>query len=190
MEEAAEIEALQRGDAKAFEALVAKHHRQVYQTCLGFVFAKEEAEDLCQEVFVEVFRSISTFEGRSKLSTWMHRIAVTKSLEHLRSQKRKKRAAQLLSIFGLQMQGWQPSADPRHHPGLQMEHQEMSAALYAAIDALPESQRACFVLCKIEGKSYEEVAEILGSTVSSVESLMFRARKNLQKGLRKIYEQG
>ena len=102
MEERAWIEELQKGSPKAFERLVDAFQKRVFNTCLNFVFDQSDAEDLTQEVFVEVFRSIRGFEERSSLATWIYRISVSKSLELIRSRKRKKRAGVLLSIFGMQ----------------------------------------------------------------------------------------
>ncbi|HLF34034.1 MAG TPA: sigma-70 family RNA polymerase sigma factor, partial [Cyclobacteriaceae bacterium] len=90
---------LRRGDEQAFRQLVEEYQDKVYNTCLGFVRNEEEADDLAQEVFVEVFSSVQSFRGDSKLSTWIYRIAVTKSLELIRSKKRKKRFAVLKSVF-------------------------------------------------------------------------------------------
>lgn len=187
MEDGAFIDLLCRGDARAYEQLVDRYQGRVYNTCLNFVFQQEEAEDLVQEVFVEVFRSIGTFERRSSLTTWIYRIAVSKSLELLRHKKRKKRAGQLLSIFGLQEAGWDAKGPEIDHPGIQLENKERAARLHQALGQLPDNQRIAFTLHKLEAQSYEEVATTMEMSLSSVESLIFRARKNLQKSLEKYY---
>jgi RNA polymerase sigma factor (sigma-70 family) len=188
MEEREFIAQLRGGDARAFDRLVTAYQSRVFNTCLGFVFAREEAEDLTQEVFVEVYRSIAGFEERSSLSTWIYRIAVTKSLESIRHHKRKKRAGVLLSIFGLQQAGWDARAPAIDHPGVRMENQERAQHLHRALQKLPENQRIAFTLHNLDAQSYEEVASVMGISISSVESLMFRARKNLQKTLEKFYK--
>lgn len=187
MQEQEFIDQLRNGDARAFERLVDELQSKVFNTCLSFVFDRNDAEDLTQEVFVEVYRSIATFEQRSSLGTWVYRIAVSKSLELIRSRKRKKRAAVLLSIFGLQQAGWDARASAADHPGVQLENKERAQRLHAAMQALPENQRIAFTLHKLEAQSYEEVAQIMSLSLSSVESLIFRARKNLQKTLEKFY---
>jgi RNA polymerase sigma factor (sigma-70 family) len=189
MEELDLVDRVKAGQQKAFEILVDRFQGRVYNACLGFLFNREDAEDLTQEVFLEVHRSIHTFEGRAALGTWIHRIAMTKSLELIRSRGRKKRAGQLLSLFGLQQAGWDPRADALDHPGIRLENQERARHLYAAIGSLPEQQRVAFTLAKIEGRSYEEVAEIMALSIPSIESLLFRAKKGLQKKLEHFYRE-
>jgi RNA polymerase sigma-70 factor (ECF subfamily) len=173
------IDRLKKGDEIAFRELVEQYEVRVYNTCLGFVKNNEEADDLSQEVFLEIYSSIQNFRGDARLSTWIYRIAVTKSLELLRSRKRKKRFAILKSLFasGNNMPIEIPSFE---HPGIQAENKERSIILFQAIDRLPESQKTAFTLHKVEGLSYEEVGNIMGKSVSSVESLMHRARTNLR----------
>ncbi|MEM7037033.1 MAG: sigma-70 family RNA polymerase sigma factor [Bacteroidota bacterium] len=189
MEEQSRIAQLKQGDQAAFRALVDQFQDRIYNTCLGFVYNAEDAEDLAQEVFMEVFRSIHKFKGEAKLSTWMHRIAVTKSLELIRSRNRKKRAGKVLSLFGLKATGQEPKAMAYDHPGVQLENKERSAVLFGAIQKLAENQRIAFTLHKVDAKSYQEVAEIMGVSLSSVESLMFRAKRNLRKKLEKYYRE-
>lgn len=183
------IQKLKSGDEESFGILVDRFQTRVYNTCLGFVFKQEDAEDLTQEVFLEVYRSIHNFEARAQLSTWIYRISVTKSLEFLRTWKRKKRAGKLLSLIGLQASGFDLKGDRLDHPGIRIENQELAKRLYGAIDSLPENQRTAFTLCKIDGRSYEEVAEIMQMSISSIESLLFRSRKNLKANLEKFYSE-
>lgn len=189
LEEAALITSLQAGDPTAYRWIVTAYKTQVYHTCLGFMGNVEDAEDLTQEVFVEVFRSIHTFRAEAKFSTWLHRIAITKSLETLRNRRRKKRTAQLLSIFGIQHTSYEPQADRFDHPGIALERKEQAQQLFAAIDTLPDQQRTAFVLHKVEDKTYQEVAELMGISPSAVDSLIFRARATLKKRLAKLLDQ-
>jgi RNA polymerase sigma factor (sigma-70 family) len=183
LEQEALINGLKNADPECYRLLVATYHGQVYQVCMGFICHVEDAEDLTQEVFVEVFRSISNFRGEAKIGTWLHRIAVTKSLELIRSRKRKKRAAELLSLVGLGKLGLEPAADRFDHPGVALENLEKAKALQKAIDRLPDQQRTAFVLHKVDEKSYQETAEIMGLSESAIDSLVFRARSNLKKFL-------
>jgi RNA polymerase sigma-70 factor (ECF subfamily) len=177
---------LRRGDEQAFRHLVEDYQNKVYNTCLGFVRNEEEADDLAQEVFVEVFSSVQSFRGDSKLGTWIYRIAVTKSLELIRSKKRKKRFAVMKSVFSPVNN--RPVEIPYfEHPGIIAENKERGRILFTAIDKLPENQKTAFTLNKVEGLSYEEVGHIMGKSVSSVESLMHRARMNLQNLLGNYY---
>ena len=180
------ISAMKEGDQSAFAKMIDLHKDMVYNTCLGFVQQREDAEDLTQEVFIEVLRSIGNFQSKSKLSTWIYRISVNKSLDLLRSRKRKKRYASLTSIFGTS--AVETVAGDFQHPGVVMEKMEISKFLFEAIDKLPESQKTAFVLHKVEGVSYKEIAEVMDTSLSSVESLIHRAKRNLKKSLAGFYE--
>lgn len=167
--------------------LVETWQNLVYNTALGIVQNAEDAEDIAQEVFVQAFQSIGSFKGESKLSTWLYRIAVTKSLDLERRKKRKKRFAFVRSIFGEQNEVLVNPPD-FHHPGISLDNKEDAAVLFRAISALPENQRVAFTLNKVEGLSYQEVSEVMKTTVSSVESLMHRAKNNLRKMLEDYYK--
>lgn len=178
---------LQQGCQVAFKQLVDAYQERVINTCLGFVPNMQDAEDICQEAFIEIYRSIHKFRGDAKLSTWIYRVAVTKSLDHLKAKKRKKRISFLQSLVGADNQPIEVK-DEFNHPGVALENKERTKVLFAAIEKLPDNQRITYTLNKIEGMPYKEVAEVLQITLSSVESLMFRAKKNLQKSLRAYYE--
>jgi RNA polymerase sigma factor (sigma-70 family) len=181
------IQELQLGNAKAFKALVAQYQVPVYHTCFGLVNRSEVAEDLAQEVFVEVYRSIGSYQGKARLSTWLYRIATNKSLEWIRRNQRQKRWAFFSAKRGADS-GLLQVEDREAHPGAALENQERSRILFAAIATLAEKQRVAFSLHKIEGLSYQEISEVMEVSLSSVESLMFRAKKNLQLKLRAYYE--
>ena len=185
--EQALIASLQEKSQSAFKHLVESYQHQVYNTCLGLLQNSEEAEEIAQDVFIEVYKSIDSFRGDSKLSTWLYRVATTKSLERIRKLKAKKRFAFLKSIGGSKEdEEVQPATFL--HPGVQMEQKEHAQALFAAINLLPDNQRVAFTLVKVEGLPYQEVGEVMSLSLSSIESLMFRARKNLQKLLENYYE--
>ena len=180
--EEALIEQLKLKNTAVFSNLIDTYQQKVFGTCLSFVPNKEDAEDLVQEVFLEVFNSISKFKGKSALSTWIYRITTNKCLEFIRKQKTKKRTGFLKPLFSQDF-----SIDKTNyftefnHPGFLLETKELNKNLFKAINKLPESQTLIFTLHKIDGKSYQEIAEITDRSVSSVESVMFRAKKNLQK---------
>ena len=181
------VDRLKQGDEAAFKTIVETWQDMVFNTALGIVQNTEDAEDILQEVFVQVFNSVSSFKGDSKFSTWLYRITVTKSLDHERRKKRKKRFAFVKSIFGEESQVVVNPPD-FNHPGVTMDQKENAAALFGAIDKLPENQRIAFILHKVEGLSYQEVSEVMKTTVSSVESLMHRAKNNLKKSLEDYYK--
>lgn len=187
MDERLLVEQLKQGDESAFRTIVDTWQDMVYNTVLGIVQNAEDAEDLTQDVFVQVYQSVSSFKGDSKFSTWLYRIAVTKSLDHERKKKRKKRFAFVRSIFGEESEVVINPPD-FHHPGVVFDKKEDAAALFRAIGQLPDNQRSAFVLNKVEGLSYQEVSDIMNMSVSSIESLLHRAKNNLRKNLEDHYK--
>jgi len=188
LNEANRIILLKSGDSVAFRKLVDQYRDQLFNIVLGLLQSHDDADDVIQEVFLEVFQSIRHFRGSSKLSTWMYRIAVQKSLEYIRTSKRKKRAGVVLSLFGYEHRIPVATSSPFYHPGIKLENKERASILFGAIRELPVSQRTAFTLHKVEALSYAEIAEIMKVSVSSVESLIFRAKQNLQKSLADYYE--
>jgi RNA polymerase sigma factor (sigma-70 family) len=179
---------LQQGSESAFRKLVDEYEGMVYNTAIGIVQNEEDADDVTQEVFIQVYQSIHSFKGESKLSTWLYRIAVTKALDHEKRKKRKKRFAFLESLFGHAKEEIIHPADFQH-PGIVLENKEKAGELFNALKQLPDNQRIAFTLHKLEGISYQEIADIMEITLSAVESLMGRAKNNLQKILRTYYLQ-
>ncbi|WP_344713521.1 RNA polymerase sigma factor [Winogradskyella damuponensis] len=181
------IEQLKQKSTIAYSRLVDDFQQKVFATCISFVPNKEDAEDIAQDVFVEVYNAIDKFKGDSRLSTWIYRITTNKCLEFIRKKNTKKRFAFLQSITGnaIPMDKTDYFTE-MNHPGILLENKELTATLFKAISRLPESQSVVFTLHKIDGKSYQEVAEITKRSLSSVESVMFRAKKNL-KGLLENY---
>ena len=182
------IERLKKGDEAAFKEIVDSSQGLVYNTALGIVQNPEDAEDVTQEVFVQLYESIKSFKGESKLSTWLYRITVSKAMDHLRKKKRKKRFAYVQSLFGANDK---LVYDPPDfvHPGVNLDNKEKAKELFKAIDLLPSKQKIAFTLNRIEGLSYQEISEIMKLSVASVESLLHRARKNLRKNLETYYLQ-
>ena len=176
---------LRNGDELAFKELVIQFQDKVFNTALGLLQHHTEAEDIAQEVFIQVFKSIDKFKGESLLSTWIYRITLTKSLDHLRSKKRKKRYGFLSALF---TENNIPVYEPEDftHPGVLHENKEDAAILFKVIDQLPENQRTAFILNKVEELSYREIAAILNTSESAVDSLLQRAKQNLRKKLNEL----
>jgi RNA polymerase sigma-70 factor (ECF subfamily) len=175
------IQGLQQGDERAFKYLVDTYQDRVYNTALGIVQNAADAEDVAQEVFIQVFRSIRDFKGDARLSTWLYRIATTRALDLLRSRKSKKRFAFLQRILGEGEEEPATQLPDFHHPGVVLEQKENAARVFQAIKQLPENQKTAFVLHKIEGLPYQEIAAVMKTTLPAVESLLHRARLNLRK---------
>lgn len=171
-------------DRIEFDELVREYKDKVYNTCLGFVKNHEDAQDLAQDVFIEVYRKSDKFREDSSWSTWLYRIAVNKSLEHIRKFNRKKRkgmqqSVELASIIG---------GSSFYHPGVTLENKERSAILFAAIELLPDQQKVAFTLQKLEDLSLEEIGKVMDKSIGSIESLLQRAKVNLRKTLKDYYE--
>ncbi len=189
MEEQNFINLLKEGTNLAYSRLLDEYQQKVFGTCISFVPNKEDAEDIAQEVFMEVFNSIAKFKGDSKLATWIYRISVNKSLEFIRKKNTKKRFGFMQSLLGNDMNVDRSTYFTEfNHPGIQLENKEKSAVLFAAIHKLPEAQRIVYTLNKIDDLSYQEVSAITQKSIASIESLLFRAKKNLKKLLYDYYK--
>jgi RNA polymerase sigma factor (sigma-70 family) len=180
------IQQLKLGQEPAFSLLVETFRHRVYHTVLNIVQDKHDADDASQEVFIEVYESVKSFKEQSSLSTWIYRIAVHKALDKLRRRKTRKRLQQWLPW-------WMPDDKESaqavfYHPGAELDKKEKAAILFKAIAALPEKQRLAFTLIKVQGLSYEMVCAVLQQSTKSVESLVSRAKENLQKQLKDYYE--
>ena len=184
MEEKVLINGLKKRDKGSFEEMVNLYKDRIYNVTIGMIQSVEDAEDLTQEVFVEVFNSIGDFREDSSLNTWLYRIAVNKSLELIRKRSRKKRFGFMTSIFAETKEMQIPDFE---HPGVKLENKERAAVMFKAIAKLPETQRTAFMLSKVEEFSYKEISEIMKVSVASVESLLFRAKANLKKYLEDYY---
>lgn len=184
MEEKELIEKVIAGDGESFRELYDKFSSRVYNTTLGILQNAEDAEDATQEVFLQIHKSIENFNRESTISTWIYRITVNKAFEFIRSKKRKKRFAIVKSIFAKE-----EAEEPVDflHPGIISENKERGKILFKAIGRLSNKQKSAFVLNKVEGLSYKEISEIMKLSLSSVESLIFRAKENLKKDLYNFY---
>lgn len=181
------LQRLQRGDSDAFTQLVDQYQHKVTNICYRFLHNKEDAQDVAQEVFLAVYKSLGSFRQEAKLSTWIYRIAVTRSLNFLKKRNRKARFEQVRDMLTFKEEASIDTASVTT-PEKKLEQQEQLRILQQAIGSLPKNQKIAFTLSQYNGVKYAEIANIMNTTVSSVESLIFRARKNLQKKLSNYYE--
>ncbi len=188
MNEVELIQGLRNGDEAAFKFLVKNYQDRVYNTAIGIVQNAEDAQDVAQEVFIQVFRSIHSFKEESKLSTWIYRITTSRALDLLRSRKSKKRFGFLQRLFGDSNETLYELPD-FNHPGVALDRKENAALLFKAISQLPENQKIAFTLHKLEDLSYQEISEVMRTSVAAVESMMHRAKQNLRKILTGAIEQ-
>ena len=165
------------GDMAAFEELYKRHHRRVYSVCLRMLQNTSEAEDLTQDVFIQLYRKIGSFRGDSAFTTWLHRMTVNQVLMHFRKRTVK----------------FEKTTDEGETPdqivtGTNNPHKMQivdKIALDNAIEQLPEGYKNVFVLHDVEGFEHEEVARILGCSVGTSKSQLHKARLKLQKLLKK-----
>ncbi len=154
---------------------------KVYNTAIGYVQNIEEAEEITQDVFLTIYNKANTFQGKAKVSTWIYRITVNKALNQIK--KRKKHTISRNEIKEFYRIDF-------NHPGIQLENQEKAQYLFAAINKLPENQKTAFLLSYVEGLPRQEVADVMETTLKSVESLLQRAKVKLRNQLTAIYPEG
>ncbi|MEW5720816.1 MAG: sigma-70 family RNA polymerase sigma factor, partial [Chloroflexota bacterium] len=182
------VHAAQRGDQRAFAQLVEKYEARVYNLARKMMREPQDAEDVLQETFISVFRHLKDFQGDSSFSTWLYRIATNASLMRLRGRK----TPPLSLDEPVEADG--DSALPREivdwgvTPEEALLSGEVRAQMDAAVDALPESLRAVFVLRDIEGLSVQETADVLSISAPNVKTRLHRARLLLRENLSEYFK--
>jgi RNA polymerase sigma-70 factor (ECF subfamily) len=170
-----------------FEKLYHEYKILVYNIALNYLQNTEDAEEITQDVFVQVHHSYHQFDQKSTLKTWIYRITINKSLDFIKHKNSKKR----FFIFGTKSQSESDylNATTFEHPGILLENKEKAAQLYAVINELPENQKTAFILSKIDGLSNPEISEIMQLSISAIESLVFRAKATLKEKLAIKFEE-
>ena len=177
-------------DRNAFKELVDQNQNLVYNTCYRLLGNKDDAEDIAQEVFLQVYKSINKFRGEAKLSSWIYRIAVNRSLNYTRIYKRYKWIMNIYNIFSENQENInQIPISSSEQPDSIFEKQERQKTIQTVIKSLPEKQRIAFILHKFEGLSYLNVAEIMKCSPASATSNIHRAKLNIQKKLIKVLKE-
>jgi RNA polymerase sigma-70 factor (ECF subfamily) len=165
-----------RDDEAAFNELVRKYQHSVFNTIHRYVGDRSVADDIAQEVFVIVWNKAGTFKGKSSFATWLYRIVVNQCLQFRRRRQRRPAA---VSIDAMDAE----SPPDALQVGDGREQAERTAAVRQALAELPDRQRIALVLSHYEGRTYSEIAEMMGTSVPSVESLIFRAKDELRRRL-------
>lgn len=169
------VEAAQRGDDVAFKNLYRAHRMEVYRVVYRLLGPSEDLEDVVQEVFIQVHRSLCNFRGQSKFSTWLHRVAVNVALQHLRKKKIaiKTRPEELAP---------EPVAEGvACTPHEEAETNERLAAIRRALDRLSPKKRAVVVMHDMQGMDAQAIAEVVGAPVFTVRTRLFYGRKELYR---------
>ena len=164
-----------------FEKLYHEYKTLVFNVELNYLQNIEDAEEITQDVFVKVYNSLENFNQKSSYKTWIYRITINQCLDNIKQKNSQKR----FFIFGKKSQNEAEylNITTFEHPGVLMENQEEAAILFAVINTLTENQKTAFLLSKLDGLSNPEIAEIMQVSISSVESLVFRAKVSLQDKL-------
>ncbi len=176
------VERLVARDEHAYNALVRAYERRVFALVLRMIGTRAEAEDLAQEVFVQVFKAIGSFRGESKLSTWIYRIAIN-LCKNRRKAKEVRHAAEHDELEVIERGaavGARAAVGQVERPDQMYEGMQVEQIVKLCIDELAPPFRECLVLCDVEELSYEEIGEITGLPAGTVKSRIFRARDQLK----------
>jgi RNA polymerase sigma-70 factor (ECF subfamily) len=166
------------GNAEAFRLLVERYERQVTGMGRGFLRNAEEAADFAQDVFLKAFRALGQFEGRSRFSTWLYRIAYTSALNRVNRRK------EYRSLSEQEQAGAYRTPEEEHMKNI------VGGAVRKAVSELPEKYRVCLDLFFFYGRSYDEIRLITGYPVNTIKSHVFRAKKLLREKLKDYVEGG
>ena len=184
MADEALIRRIKDGDADAFEEIVKTYEKPVYNLALRYSGNPDDAFDISQDIFLRVYRSIDTFRGQSKFSTWLYQIATNICIDHCRKTSRKKE----ISMFVSDDDGEETElefADTEYSPEQIVEKKELRDEIGRCINKLADEHRVILILRDIEGISYQEIGAILNMEQGTVKSRLFRAREKLRKLLLK-----
>ncbi|MFO7716381.1 RNA polymerase sigma factor [Desulfosarcina sp.] len=179
---------LQRGDEWAFQLLVRRFRKKIFSIAFGITLDAEESQDIMQEVFLQVYRSIGNFRGDASLPTWLHRITVNQCLNWKRRWARRFKWLHLSADSSDDRSAAEP-ASVLPTPEMQMVNVQTGVQVDRALKLLPEQARTVFVLKELEGLSYEEIAAATGVKLGTVRSRLFHARRRLKEILEPLVEE-
>jgi RNA polymerase sigma-70 factor (ECF subfamily) len=183
------VRALQSGEAAAYETMVRSYGPRMLATAKRLLRGEEDARDAVQEAFVQAFRNIGSFEGRSSLGTWLHRIAVNAALMKMRARRRKPEGSidELLPAFDTDGCRIEPLWQLDESVESMVQRDQVRDLVRQSIDALPDDYRAIVILRDIEGHDTATVAEMLDISREAVKTRLHRARAALKKLLEPLY---
>lgn len=169
-----------------FETIYNQYNVLVYNVALHYLQNMEDAEEITQDVFVQVYDSLASFNEKASIKTWIYRISINKSLDYLKH----KRSVKRFFIFGKKSENEFEinNLSTFEHPGVALENKENAQILFQTINELTENQKTAFILSKLDGLNNPEIAEIMNVSISSVESLIFRAKASLKEKLSTKFE--
>lgn len=180
------VKAVLDGDAAAYRGLVERYQGRIYNIVFGMVRNQEDAEDLAQDAFVKAFRKIDTFRLESKFYTWLCRIAVNTTLDHLRKRARRPTSEFDESIGTQDAEGNFIEAHNKDNPEANTYNEQVRRRIITEVDQLPEDQKQVVILREVDGLSYREISEIIDVPEGTVMSRLFYARKRLREALQDL----
>lgn len=172
------------GDATAYRCLVERYQGRIYSVVYGMVRNREDARDLSQEAFVKAYRNLERFRFSASFYTWLCRIAMNVSIDHIRKQKIRRSTDYDDGIVTKDAGGVISLAHHRGDPSRNMERKQLRERIAAALDTLPDDQKEAIVLREIDGLSYKEISDIMDIPEGTVMSRLYYARKKLQAALK------
>lgn len=183
------INIILHGNQDKFRMLVEKYQSMVFRTCMGFLHDKDDADDLTQEVFIQIYQSLNSFKGDAAFSTWVYRITINASLNMVHKNSRTPILNRIGSLFdsGKEKEKFPPAYYNEDPESILIRH-EKSKWIQDALDSLSENQRTAIVLSKYDDLSQKEIAEIMKTTEGAVEALIQRAKANLKVKLSSAYK--
>ena len=177
------IRAVLAGDAEAYRVIVERYERRIYHVVYGMVRSQEDARDLSQDCFVKAFQNLHRFRLESKFYTWLCRIAMNLSIDHLRKMKHRNHAAfddERATNEGAQVVRL---SSRRDNPSENVARQQVYTQIMTAVDTLPADQKQVLILRELEDMPYKEIADILDIPEGTVMSRLYYARRRLQEVL-------
>lgn len=184
-EDRALVERVQKGDSRAFDLLVRKYQHRILGLISRMINDWAEAQDVAQEVFLRAYRSMAAFRGDSSFYTWLYRIAVNTSKNHLVSNGRRPSTTDVETVETEHWSGadrMQEHATPEH----ELLRQEMERTVVSTVEALPEEIRLALTLREVDGLSYEEIAQVMECPIGTVRSRIFRGRDAVDRNLKEL----
>lgn len=181
------VERAQRGDARAFDALVRKYQHRVVGLVGRYVHDWSECQDVAQDVFVRAWRALGNFRGDAQFSTWLHRIAVNTAKNHLVAQNRRPPTDDV-DVMDAEQYDHGFRLRDTDTPEHELLRQEIETTVMSAVNRLPPELREAITLREVEGLSYEEIAERMGCPIGTVRSRIFRARDAIDTQLKPLLE--
>jgi len=183
------VQRVQAGDKNAFDVLIMKYQQRIINVITGFVHDPVEAQDVAQEAFIKAYRAIPNFRGDSAFYTWLYRIAINTSKNHLTARARRPPtsdvdAADATNVYDA------PELKEFETPESNLVSDELEQAIHQAIDELQEDTATAIKLREFEGMSYEEISEAMECPIGTVRSRIFRAREAIEQRIQTVMGEG